>query len=491
MKLFVRLKALAGRHGPRSTFARGVGVLVGGTAGAQVLTILAAPMLTRLYTPEQFGLLAVYASLLGLVAVIASLRYELAIPLPEDDDEAAQLVALSGLLVLGTAFVTALLVLLIAQPIARWLGSPQLAPYLWLLPLGVLMIGSYSLFRYWALRTKAYSVVAGTTVRQSLATLLIQIAGYKLGAISLLAGQAIGHGAGTVRLGLYFFRSKQRKSLRWSRMWKQAVRYKRFPIYSSWEGLFNTAGAQLPPLLLALLFSPAAAGLYSLANRTLSLPVTLIGTSVGQVFFSNAAEAYRGGRLGSLVAQLHTRLVHLGMPSAFLFMLIGPSLFAWVFGPDWRQAGDFARWMTPWLYLVFVSSPLSVLFAVTEQQKEGLTFQAILLLVRIVTLLGGAFIGDLLLTIVLFSAASAICWLGFLVWIGISTGNTIYIMLRPMSSALIVSVACSVPVMTVYFFSAGSSEFRNFGFILSAALVSLRAAFVLSKFSTPTNENVA
>jgi len=131
---------------PKNAFARGVSVLVGGTAGAQVLTVLAAPLLTRLYSPEDFGLLAVYASMLALIGVISSLRYELAIPLPEDDGEAANVAALSLILVGLSALLTGALVWQLGPAIADLLGVPALAGYLWLLPVAVLLSGAYQVF---------------------------------------------------------------------------------------------------------------------------------------------------------------------------------------------------------------------------------------------------------------------------------------------------------------------------------------------------------
>jgi len=466
---------------PKSKFARGVGVLVGGTAGAQALGVLAAPILTRLYSPDDFGLLAVYASLLALCGVIASLRYELAIPLPEDDEQAAHLVVLSGLLVLGTTTLVAILVWLAGDPLAEALGAPRLAPYLWLLPVGILLSGTYSVFRYWAIRTQSFGAVARTTVWQSLSTLLIQIAGFKFGAVSLLVGQAGGQGVGTLSLGTLFSQSAKLKRCTWRAICQQASRYKRFPIFSTWEGLFNTAGTQLPPLLFAILFSPAAAGLYSLANRVLSLPMSLIGGAIGQVFFANAAQAHREGRLGQLVAQLHSKLAHVGLPPALLLILAGPELFAWVFGAEWRQAGEFARWMAPWLYLVFVSSPLSTLFAVMEQQKQGLAFQVILLTARLVALYAGATTGDLLSTVILFSTASAVCWLGFVLWIGYKTGNPIRVMMKPTLEAAIYALVCGLPLAAILLINPSIAHAWLYGLLVSVALVAVRILHLLRK----------
>jgi O-antigen/teichoic acid export membrane protein len=451
--LLTSLKSSAERFLPKSAFARGVGTLVGGTAGAQLIGIAAAPILTRLYSPEDFGMLAVFAGLLAMVLVVSSLRYELAIPLPEDDREAAHVVALSLLLVVVTAGLSAIVVGLFSSPIARAVGSPSLAGCLWLLPIAVLLGGAYSVFSYWSVRTKSFTVLATTKVRQALAALAIQLAAFKLGSVGLIAGQVAGHSVGTASLALPALAKLQPKNIKWPEIKSAATRYRKFPIFSTWEGLSNSAGVQLPPIMFAAFFSPAAAGLYSLANRVLSLPMSLIGSAVGQVFFAQAAEAHRQGRLGTLVEKLHGKLAHIGLPPALLLILVGPDLFALVFGPAWRVSGEFARWMVPWLYLVFVSSPLSTLFAAVERQDQGLVFQVVLLVARITAIVFGAWIGDLKLTVILFASVSALCWLGFLFWVARTAGNSARSMVAPTLSALGLALACAAPLIACVAFS--------------------------------------
>ncbi len=459
---------------PKSQFARGVGVLAGGTAGAQLLTVLAAPLLTRLYSPEDFGLLAVYASLLALVSVVASLRYELAIPLPEDDGEAANIAALSLLLIAGTTVVWVLATIFFGKQLAQALGVPALAAYLWLLPVGVLLGGLYTVFNYWSIRTKRFSTIAGTKLRQSLVTTAIQLAAFKLGGVAMLLGQVAGQSVGTLGLAQPALRLPAFREISWQGMRRAASRYRRFPIFSTWEGLSNTAGLQLPPLMFAALFSPVAAGLYTLANRVLRLPMALIGQAIGQVFFANAAEAHRTGRLGPLVAGLHAKLAHIGIPPVLLLMLLGPELFAFVFGADWQQAGEFARWMAPWLYLVFVSSPLSTLFAVVEKQKQGLVFQLILLLSRVVAILIGASLRDLQLTVILFSGCSALCWLGFLFWVAHLAGNTARSMIMPTLAAIGVGLLCVMPVLINQFLNILPADFWPAALALSLLMIAVR-----------------
>jgi O-antigen/teichoic acid export membrane protein len=459
---------------PTNAFARGVSVLVGGTAGAQILLVLAAPILTRLYTPEDFGLLAVYASLLALIGVISSLRYELAIPLPEDDVEAANVAVLSLLLVVISTLLTSILVIMLGTPIANLLGVPVLANYLWLLPLGILLTGAYTVFNYWSVRTKRFTTIAKTKLSQALATLAIQLAAFKLGGIALLLGQVAGQGVGTTSLARPALAVPAFRQVSWGGIKYAAVRYRRFPIFSSWEGLSNTAGMQLPPMMFAALFSPAAAGLYALANRVLSLPMSLVGSAIGQVFFANAAEAHRAGKLGPLVQQLHAKLAHIGFPPALLLMLLGPDLFAFVFGENWRQAGEFARWMAPWLYLVFVSSPLSTVFSVTEQLKQALAFQLILLVSRVGAIVLGAWLGDLMLTIILFAGVSSLCYLGLLFWIAHLAGNAPRTMIQPTLRAAGIAFFCAVPVLASLAMADALANVWLYALLLSLLLIAGR-----------------
>lgn len=458
-----------------------MGVLVCGTAGGQFLAILAAPILTRLYSPEDFGLLAVYASLLSLIGVLASLRYELAIPLPESDEEAAHVAVLSLLIVCGMTALAAIVMAIFGSSIANALGVPVLTDYLWLLPVGVLLGGVYNVFNYWAVRTKSFTTIAGTKIRQAVVSLLIQLTAFKLGGIALLFAQVAGQSVGTWSLARLAIRKKAFESVTWGQIHSVAIRYKRFPIFSTWEGLGNTAGLMLPPILFASFFGAAAAGLYSLANRVLQLPMSLVGSAIGQVFFAEAAEANRKGKVGQLVAGLHSKLAHIGMAPALLLILIGPDLFSVVFGEQWRTAGEFARWMAPWIYLVFVSSPLSTLFAVMEKQVQGLFFQIVLLVSRIVAIFSGAALGGLIETVILFSVASALCWLGFLFWLGRLVGLSALSMIYPALRALGVSVICLLPIILAIGVDYGVGLFWLIALLASIALVIAQYWLMLRK----------
>lgn len=438
---------------PKSRFARSVSILAGGTAAGQAITILASPLLTRLYSPEDFGLLAVFVALLGIFGVIASLRYQLAIPLPESDEEAAHVVVLSLIIVAAMSLLATVLVIFFAQPIADVFNIPALASYLWLLPLGLLLSGIYQVFNYWAIRVKAFTPIARTKLTQAIVAVTVKLGAYTLGPLALLLSQVTGQAVGTTSLGALTIRNRWGvfKAIRWRDIRAAAKRYVRFPIYSTWGGLFNTAGQQLPPILFAILFSPAAAGIYMIAHRVLAMPMSLIGKAIADVFFSSAAEARRNGNLAPLVADIHAKLAHIAMPPALILILAGPDLFAFVFGADWRQAGEFARWMSVYLFFNFIASPLSTLNSVMEKQAQALSFQTVLLVSRISALGAGAVLGDIILAVAFFSFAGAICWFFWLLWILVLSGNRIRLVVQTLSSAILSSIFVCLPLLMFFF----------------------------------------
>ena len=466
---------------PKNRFARSVSVLAGGTAAGQIIVVAASPILTRLYSPEDFGLLAVYAGLLGIMGVIASLRYQLAIPLPESDEEAASVAVLSLFVVLGMTAVSAIIVGFWGAPITRALNTPALEPYLWLLPLGLLLTGVYQVFSYWAIRTRAFPAIARTKLTQAISMVGVQFGAYMLGPLALLLGQITGQAAGTFSLGVLAIRRKWAAfrgvrfvDIRWA-----VMRYRRFPIYSSWDGLFNKAGTELPAILFAALFSPAVAGLYLLANRVVAVPMRLLGKSIADVFFSGATNAYRKGDLAALVSSTHSGLAQIAFPPALLLLLTGPDLFSFIFGEPWRQAGEIAQWLAPFLYVQFVTSPLSTIYCVVEKQAQASLFHAGLLIVRISALVIGAMQQDVLLAVALFSLGSAICWIGFLLWIlSVSGSRPVPLASRSTAKAAAGAFFLNLPVILVVTLS-GFGDYVVGAVFVSFVLISLRYYYLL------------
>lgn len=443
------LHSIIRRALPGNTFARRVVVLAGGNVFAQAITVAVAPILTRLYSAQDFGLLAVFVTLLSLVSVVGALRYEQAIPMPEDDRQAAALLVLSLVVLCVITGLAAIPLMFWREEIANFVRTPGLSAYMCLVPAGAFLAGVYGMLNRWALRRKAFTPLSSTRMSQSFFTAAIQLAGVKLGAFALILGQVAGQSCGSVSL---FFRVLRKdwaliRSVRAREVADAALIYRKYPLYSTWTAICNTIGAQLPSVMFAAFFGPAAAGIYLLANRVLSTPMQLIGQAIGNVFLADAPAAMREGRLGPVVANVHARLAHIGMPPTLILLVAGPDIFALVFGDAWRQAGVFAQWLAPWLYLVFITSPMTSIFLVLERQVSAMAFQVILLSVRAAAIAAGGWMGDLMAAVAFFACGSAVCWLANLAWMLRCTGNGWARIVRPVIAALAWAVVLASPLI--------------------------------------------
>ena len=368
-------------------FVRNVSVLVGGTAIAQALTVLILPFLTRLYSPGDFAALAAYASILGILASIACLRLEIAIPIPEQEEEAADLLLLALTIATTIAMVVGLTIWVYPAQIIAFTGQPALAPYLWLLPLGIWFSGVYAALQYWSTRQKQFSLIARTRVSQAGASAVVQLSfGWAgLTPVGLLLGQLANSGAGIFKLSSDTWRHHRKALLavRLHTMLRTLRRYDRFPKYSTLEALANSAGLQLPILIIAALAVGPEAGFLMLASRVMAAPMALIGGAVSQVYLSRAPEERRQGRLASFTSTILSALVKTGVGPLIFIGIIAPFAFPIVFGTEWTRAGQIVSWMTPWFIFQLLASPVSMILHVTNNQRTAFFLQITGFIIRV------------------------------------------------------------------------------------------------------------
>jgi lipopolysaccharide exporter len=405
--------AVRPKHG---TFRSDVFTLVSGTTLAQLLSILTAPILTHLYDPKAFGMSALFASLTGIPAVVVCMRYELAIMLPERDEEAANM--------LGASLLVALLVSLAAVPvvffghdaIVRLLKSPELGRVLWLVPPMLLVAGIFLALNHWNSRTKHFKRLAAARVSASATTSVVQVAAGAAGqanGFALVGATVIGSGVATSVLGGQILRDDARllwSSLQWKKIREGLWRYRKFPFYSTASSLLNSVSWQLPALLLQFYFSTSVVGLYALGNRVLRVPMDLIGVAIGQVFFPRAAEARRRGELAKTVESAFRRLAVLSLLPITLLAIVGRDAFSFIFGARWAEAGVYAQILAPWTFFWFLSSPLSTLFSVLERQESGLKLDAVILGTRFASLAAGGWLQNARLALALFSVTGVLVY---------------------------------------------------------------------------------
>lgn len=357
-------------------FVRHVSVLLSGAVLAQAVPLLASPLLARLYTPAEFGLLALYLAVVQSLLTLACWRYDLSIVLAQSDAEAGQLLQLCRRLALFSAALFSLLLAWLAYPLSTLLRSPSLAPWLWLAGGHVLLLALLQTAHYWFTRRQQYGVISRHKMGQSSATVAAQI-GLGLvptmGISGLVAGTLIGQAAAAWPLWRRLRREapERRPSCRRQRLLLR--RYRRMPLFNGPNAVVDAVRLNGIPLLLAHAFSQALLGQFALAWRLLQAPVSLINSALSQVLFQKMAAADPH----SLPPLLRRALLWLALAGALPFALLylyAPALFPWLFGAQWQTAGDIARILTPWLYLNFITSPLSGFFLVAGRQLALLLF---------------------------------------------------------------------------------------------------------------------
>ena len=414
-------EALKSHVAKKSSFAGDVTKLVSGTAFAQAVSLLAAPIIAHLYAPEAWGVLAIFTSITGILGVIACLRYELAIMLPEKDEEAINLLGVSLVFAILIALLTMPIIYWGRGPILRWLNAPGLELYLWLVPVMIFIHGVFLGLNYWNSRTRHFGRLSIARVASSLTTTIGKL-GFGYGgyatAGTMIGATVAGQAFATTVLGGQTWRDDRKlfyKSIRWREILTGIKRYKKFPIYSSWSGLLNTTSWQLPVLMLGAFFTPTIVGFYALGFRILQIPMSLIGSAIGQVFHQRAAEAKMQGTLAPLVEGLIKRLLTICLFPMLMLTIIGRDLYIIVFGETWAEAGVYTQILSIWALVWFISSPLSTLYGVLEKQEQGLFLQLLIFITRILSIGIGAYCGSARLALLLFSVSGIIAY-GYLVY---------------------------------------------------------------------------
>ncbi|WP_080642481.1 oligosaccharide flippase family protein [Variovorax paradoxus] len=360
----------------KSWFLRAAGALAGGTAIAQIITLLALPIVTRIYTPKEFGVLAIFISILTSFSAISCMRFEIAIPVPEKDGDAANLMALALVICLAISLISGVILLLAQNHILNFLGNQDIAKYLWLIPVSIAILGFYSALQFWSVRKKRYGAIVRTRFKQSFGGSATQILLGWLGwgGAGLILGYLVNSAAGILGFGRQIFREDKDslKKIRLKKMREIGGKYIKYPKYSVLEVLATNSAVQLPIIIMAASVSSTEVGFVLLASRVIAAPVGLIGGAISQVYLSSAPKNFREGKLVEFTLYVINQIIKIGAgPLCFLGM-ISPMVFPLVFGNDWRRAGMLLAWMTPWFLLQMIATAIAMALHVTDNQKAAL-----------------------------------------------------------------------------------------------------------------------
>jgi O-antigen/teichoic acid export membrane protein len=362
--------------------SRGLAAIVAGTGGGQVALLVSAPIISRIYSPADIGLFSLVTALAMTLGVIAALRFDLAIPLPQRDRDAHALVALG----LCSAVIICLLGLTAAGFLRNWaaeiFNQPRLTTWLFFAPVIAGVIGVFGVLNQFALRQRRYTSVARRNLLQSIASVMAQVG---LGLVGLrTGGMIIGFGAGqavgvlSLMAGSALGSDDARQGRRPVNLRAVARRYGRFPLLLAPSGLLNILGLQAPILLISWLYGGDIAGWLGMTQRILALPMSLVGLAVGQVFLAEMSRAAREDavRARAIFSSVSRRLALFGGLLFAVLVGCGPWLFSVILGDQWRESGAYGQALAAGLALQLIASPLSQTLIVYERTLLQLGWDA-------------------------------------------------------------------------------------------------------------------
>lgn len=383
------------------TFFKNVLIMATGTVGAQVIIVLLAPIITRLYGPEAYGLVGVFNSIIAVIGPVAALTYPIAIVLPKRDKEAKNILKLSLLISIFMSVFIGIILLLFNQSIVKIFNLYDIASFIYLIPLVILLSGFMQSLEQWLIRNQKFKSISNATLYS---TLFIQGSKVSIGLFYpfgwiLIVLTTIGNGIKALMLWISIkefkfslnFIIKVKFNFRKLRV--IARKYFDFPTYRAPESFISTVSLNLPVLLLSSFFGPIAVGYYTIGRTVLALPSNLIGKAIGDVFYPQASQiANKGESITKLIIKTTLLLALVGAIPFGIIVIFGPWIFSFVFGAEWYKAGEYARWMALWVFFGFINKPSVKSLPILNAQFFQLKFTIFMLIIRSIALISGYYL---------------------------------------------------------------------------------------------------
>lgn len=362
---------------PHSEFGKNVITLFAGSTLAQALPIAVSPILTRLYTPDDFGVFAVFFSLTTLFSTIITARYELAIVLPHEDHEAVSLEKLCFLLAGGMSFLLLLIVFIFHDSLLELLGNDGLDYWLYAAPFSIFFSGIIQTLSYRLNRNKKFKHIALLKLSQTGSTSVTHLV---LGWLSylksgLIVGTLMGQG---IAITFQWKIAQTHNMFDLNGIKRVARKYKNFALYNMPAALLDKASTSLPVFFLSRIFDKKITGFFGLVERVIGAPVSLISYSFSQVLLEDIATRHKNNLpVQNRILRVLGTLFVIGLVPFSILFFYSPQLFAFVFGQAWLEAGEYGSVLSIAFFMRFCISPLSMIFIATNNLKTLTLWQVL------------------------------------------------------------------------------------------------------------------
>jgi len=406
----------------RSEFFRNALTLVSGTTIAQFIAILVTPILSRIYSTEDFGELSLFMSITGILSVVSTMRYEMAVMLPEKEDDAVNVMALSFLITTAWSVLSLFALFLFGDLISGFFGDTKSGGYIYLVPLVVLMLGFIQVLNFWSLRIKtfnnnAYSRIGNATVNNGLA---LGLGVFVKGSFGLLIGYFFAQVTSLFVLSRSLFKNRRKliEQVSWEKMKRNAYRYRNFPKINASHALVGSFQENGIIFFMKNFFGTSVLGSYSFAYRLLSVPGSLISSAISQVLMEKATKSMNSGEsIKPMVMRIYKIVFLLGAPLFLILFLFAPDIFAFIFSEKFREAGVIAQILTPWMFLNFIANSASGIPIIYNRLGIPFLFTCIDILLKVLSLFIGWYFKSYHIGFMVMSISGSILLLVTFAWI--------------------------------------------------------------------------
>lgn len=390
------------------SFFKNVSKLAGATIIAQAIGILTVPIFSRLFSPDVVGQFYLLTSLVGIVGVFSTGRYEFAVMLPKEDRKAISLVYGSTLICLIVSILSLLAIYFFHDSIVKIGDYDKIGDYLYYVPIFVLVAGVIKVSTYWCNRKERFGLNAViallTSIVSKFGNILFGFWGF-VSALTLIIINLVVQGIELLLRVLAFWKDSKpiriKEKISFKDIKLSLLEYKKFPLIDLWNGFLDQGSILIVPVVLSVFFTTSDVGLYSQAMQIVQLPIAIVAGAFGQVFFKKFTDV-SSEESSQVISESFATLAIFSIPIFTILGIFGENIFSWFLGEQWAISGLYAQILAPWCCFKMVFSPLSTYFEAKQKQDIFLYITMTTLLTRIVSIVVGGLAGSCLLAVVLF-----------------------------------------------------------------------------------------
>lgn len=369
---------------PKSEFSKNSLSLISGTMLSQAIPAALSPILTRIYTPEDFGVFALFMSVALIFILISTLKYENAIIIPKSDKEAINLVSLIFLISFSMSILSLIFIFFFKDSLGVLLGISDIVNWFYAIPVSIIFVGFYNALNMWSIRKKRFKRISLNLIissaTNSSSSIGLGLLGF--GSLGLLYSALISQLFSLIHLfkktlenDKYLFKYVSEKNMK-----KMAIRYKKMPLFIMSNTLIDMIRISSLNFLVIHFFSISLLGQMTLAFRIIRTPMTIIGSSIIQVFLQKLSVTDKEN-VYPLLKKYLFRFILVSMPAYIFFYIYSPVIFPFLFGSQWVMAGEIGSILSMWMFFHVLTISSGHLFLLHKREEVLLFFSIIYLII--------------------------------------------------------------------------------------------------------------